>query len=398
MINHKPQDSHGSPRQPALAETAGQEGVVEPSRDNGAIRQALRAGGVGCWDFNLSTGLIQCFACCDEIFGCAPPLPGWRPQEMSARFLAEDRASVDLQFAQAAQRGVIEFEKRIRRADNNELRWVRFKGHTYSQDGRPAGIAGVVTDVTGERLFDETRRQTKKMEAIGRLSKEVAHDFNNLLMIFGGSLEILRERVAGDAKVDRLFSTLNQSLARGATLTQHLAAFSQPQGPDVKAICVDELISSSRGLLDLAAGEAISIAVVPAQQLWFCRADSRQLITAIVNLVHNAGEAMPLGGVLTISTSACKVDDDMAAAVGARAGDYVSVSVADTGAGIAPDIIDEVFEPFFTTKKNRKGSGFGLSQVYALARQAGGFVTIESELNGGTTVAIHLPSADLGAS
>ncbi len=357
------------------------------------VRHALQAAGVACWDLDPASDLVRRSAGYDEIFGTAKPPAGWRLQEVFAAFLAEDRDSVIEAFAQAPLHGSIEFEKRIQRVSDGAIRWVRLKGSVYSRDGKPVGIAGIVSDVTSGHLSAGKLRQSQQMEAAGQLAREVAHGLNNLLMVIGGNLEMLGERIAVDAKTDRLLGALNHGVERGTTLTHSLMAFAWPQDLHIKEIGVDELILSSRDILARAAGEAVSMKIAVAQPALFCSGDPRLLMTAVLNLVDNAREAMPQGGSLTLSTSLRQLDEEAAAAAGARPGDYVAISVADTGAGIAPDLIERVFEPFFTTKLNKKGAGCGLSQVYALASQSGGFVTVESLPDSGTTVAICLPRA-----
>lgn len=355
-------------------------------------QHALSAAGVGCWDLDLATGNVWYSAECDRIFGRAPQRSRMPLQDLYERFIPEDQASVAEAFEQVAFRGPIELEKRIRRASDDALRWIRFSGHAYGRDDKLAGIAGVVTDITAEHFARDESHHTEKMEALTYMAREVAHDFNNLLMVIGGSMELLSERIADD-KAHRLFSAMNHGIERGVALTQKLMAFARPNDSQVRLVRIDELISSAGGLLDRASGDTVAVDMLSAQPAWCYCSDPDQLTAAMVNLVDNAREAMPRGGRLKLSTTVRHVNEDIAAAFRARPGDYVAVSFADTGAGISPEILDRVFEPFFTTKEDKKGHGFGLSQVYALASSSGGFVTIESELDRGTTATIHLPYA-----
>jgi CheY-like chemotaxis protein len=229
------------------------------------------------------------------------------------------------------------------------------------------------------------------MEAIGQLTGGIAHDFNNLLMVIGGSLDMLDQRVTKEEKVTRYLAAARHAVERGATLNQQLLAFSRRQDLRAETLCIDDLIRTFANLLDRAVGEAVTVKIQDAPELWCCRTDAHQLETAILNLAINARDAMPQGGTLTLKTSVRKLSAQAAVVNGANAGDYVVVSVADTGVGMTPDVVDRVFEPFFTTKEVGKGTGLGLSQVYGFARQSGGFVTIESNPGTGTTVHIHLP-------
>ncbi|WP_460501537.1 ATP-binding protein [Dyella jejuensis] len=210
-------------------------------------------------------------------------------------------------------------------------------------------------------------------------------------MVIGGSLDMLDVRAERDARTSRLLAAARHGVERGAKLTQQLLAFSRRQDLRAEAICIDDLIGTFRSLLDRAIGETVELTIEPAAQRWFCRTDPHQLETAILNLAINACDAMPRGGHLRIITVLEALDEQTASAYDAKAGEYVTVAVADTGVGMTPELIARVFEPFFTTKEVGKGTGLGLSQVYGFARQSGGFVSIQSEPGRGTTVSIHLP-------
>jgi signal transduction histidine kinase len=183
----------------------------------------------------------------------------------------------------------------------------------------------------------------------------------------------------------------HQGVERGAKLSEQLLAFSRRGQRPIQIVSVDELIDSLKTLLGELAGDAVSVDIQRGPEPWFCNADPRQLSSALANLAANAGEAMPLGGVLTVATSSLRLDQKVARSLSGGAGDYVVVSVKDTGTGIDPKLLSRVSEPFFTTKAGGAGTGLGLSQVYGFATQSGGFVTIESEPAVGTTVRIHLP-------
>ena len=210
-------------------------------------------------------------------------------------------------------------------------------------------------------------------------------------MVISGNLEILSARATQDEKASRSFMAARHGVERGANLSEQLLAFSRRAQEHLQIVSVDELIGSIESVLGEAAGDAVSIEVQRGSERWFCSADPRQFRSALVNLAANAGDAMPLGGVLTVSIAALRLDEKIAHSLGSGSGDYVVVSVKDTGAGIDPKLLSRVSEPFFTTKAGGAGTGLGLSQVYGFATQSGGFVTIESEPEIGTTVRIHLP-------
>lgn len=250
-----------------------------------------------------------------------------------------------------------------------------------------------VEDEIGERLkTEEQLRQAQKMEAVGQLTGGIAHDFNNMLAVVIGGLNLMRRRIAKkEFDIERFVEGAMDAANRAAALTQRLLAFSrqQPLAPEV--VQVNKMIAGMSDLLDRAIGETIAIEVVPAAGLWKVRADVAQLESAILNLAVNARDAMPNGGKLTIETMNASIDEKYARDYALAPGQFVLVAITDTGAGIAPEIVEKVFEPFFTTKEVGKGSGLGLSQVYGFVRQSGGHVKIYSEQGFGTTVKIYLP-------
>ena len=240
---------------------------------------------------------------------------------------------------------------------------------------------------------EESLRQSQKMEAVGQLTGGIAHDFNNLLMVIGGSLEMLRRRLPDDPRTARLLDAATQGVARGGALNKQLLAFARRQDLRTEAVRLDQLAPAFVQLVERAASEDIRIETRIVPDAWWCCTDPHQLETAVLNLAINARDAMPGGGVLTITIANREVDAVEAQAWGARPGDYAVVSVSDTGTGIAPEVLARVFEPFFTTKEVGRGTGLGLSQVYGFAKQSGGFVAIDSAPGRGTTVLIHLPRA-----
>ena len=240
----------------------------------------------------------------------------------------------------------------------------------------------------------EALRQAQKMEAVGQLTGGIAHDFNNLLTIVIGSVDIARRALAaGDAaRSARAMDNAQKGAERAAALTQRLLAFSRRQPLDPKPLNVDRLVAGMSDLLNRALGETIALEVVTSPGLWRIEADPNQLESAILNLAVNARDAMPAGGRLTIETANARLDDSYTAQHAEVApGNYVVITVTDTGAGMNPETLSRVFEPFFTTKEVGRGTGLGLSQVYGFVKQSGGHVKIYSELGEGTSVRLYLP-------
>ncbi|MGR2708061.1 hybrid sensor histidine kinase/response regulator [Pseudomonas sp. IB20] len=244
------------------------------------------------------------------------------------------------------------------------------------------------------RTNEEALRQSQKMEAVGQLTGGIAHDFNNMLTGIIGSLELLRRRISR-GKLDDLDGLIDlgvTSANRAAGLTHRLLAFSRRQSLDSKPVEINQLVASMGELLQRSINESIALDMRLSDTLWTAEADPNQLESALLNLVINARDAMPGGGKLVVETTNRHLDSVFTAAYGTlKPGDYVELSVSDTGCGIPEHLLGRVFDPFFTTKPIGQGTGLGLSMIYGFARQSHGHVTIHSEIDKGTTVSLFLP-------
>jgi PAS domain S-box-containing protein len=236
-------------------------------------------------------------------------------------------------------------------------------------------------------------RQSHKMEAVGHLTGGVAHDFNNLLQVIMANLELIRRSLPPDAsRALRAVNTAVNGAKGAAALTQRLLAFARRQPLDPKPINLNLLVNGMSDLLHRTLGEPIDIETVLAAGIWQTEADANQLENTIINLAVNSRDAMPEGGRLTIETANSRIDEAYASAnPDATPGQYVMLSVSDTGTGMDRETVSQAFEPFFTTKPVGQGTGLGLSQVYGFVRQSGGHIKIYSEVGMGTTIRIYLP-------
>ena len=235
-------------------------------------------------------------------------------------------------------------------------------------------------------------QQLQKLEAVGQLTGGIAHDFNNMLAIVIGSLDLARRRLKSDPpKAAILIDNALEGAGRAAQLTARLLAFSRQQTLAPQVLDANKLVSGMSELLRRTIGENLRVETVLAGGLWRTHADPAQLENAIVNLCVNARDAMPEGGRLTIETSNAHLDDAYAADADVAAGQYVMVSVSDTGTGMPAEVIERAFEPFYTTKGVGHGTGLGLSQVHGFVKQSHGHVRIYSEPGVGTTIKIYLP-------
>ncbi|WP_159043617.1 response regulator [Sphingomonas sp. STIS6.2] len=247
-----------------------------------------------------------------------------------------------------------------------------------------------LTAEIAERERAEARLvQAQKMEAIGQLTGGIAHDFNNLLTAVIGSLDLLLRRT-DDEKIRRLASMALQAGERGATLTAQLLSFSRRQHLSPVPVEPNQVVASMADLLARSIGAAVTVELDLADDVWRAMVDPTQLEVVLLNLAINARDAMPSGGVVRIATrNLAAVPDALTAEL--NPGAYVSIQVADTGAGMTPAVLARAFEPFFTTKGQGKGTGLGLAQVYGFARQSGGTVRIVSAENEGTVITLYLP-------
>ncbi len=273
------------------------------------------------------------------------------------------------------------------RAFDMSLRPVR------NERGEVIGIIPQAIETTERLQAEESLRHAQKMEAVGQLTSGIAHDFNNLLNGITGWLGVLDMR-AREGRTDDLmrYVTAAQGAAkRAAAVTQRLLSFARRQALTPKPTDVAQLVHGLTELLRQTAGSRIAIEIAHGDDLWPALVDPNQLENVLLNLCINARDAMPSGGTIGIHAANCAVDARAGRLLDVAPGEYLSVSVADTGVGMTPEVAKRAFDPFFTTKANGKGTGLGLAMVYAFARQSGGGVEMESSPGGGTTVRLWVP-------
>ncbi len=278
------------------------------------------------------------------------------------------------------------------------LLWLRQTSTQYAiADDARAHAEGALAALRAESAAREASeaklRQLQKMESIGQLTGGIAHDFNNMLAVVMGSLELAQRRLESDpARVPKLLDNAREGAARAAGLTARLLAFSRQQPLAPKPVDINALIDGLCEMLDRTLGDDIDLECIGGAGVWRCYADPGEIENAIVNLAVNARDAMPDGGKLTIECTNVHIDDHYVhTRPETEAGQYILVSVTDTGIGMPSDVVERAFDPFFTTKGVGKGTGLGLSQVFGFAKQSGGHVAIYSEPGQGTTVKLYLP-------
>lgn len=393
------------------------------------VQLALSAGAIiGTWSWDLLTDRFAVDAGFAEAFGLDPSRgrSGLSLAEVVETVHPDDQAGLAAAIQGAISRGgAYAHQYRTRRTDGKYY-WLEANGRVeLAEDGTPLNFPGVLIDIEARRAVEAERdrataelralndtleqrveertsallqaeealRQSQKMEAVGQLTGGLAHDFNNILAGIGGSLDLMKTRLAqgriGD--IDRYVTGAQSAVKRAAALTQRLLAFSRRQTLDPKPSDINKIVADMHDLVSRSVGPGIAIETVAAGGLWNAFVDVGQLENALLNLCINARDAMPDGGKLTIETGNRWLDDRSAQERGVPPGQYVSLCVSDTGTGMAADVVARAFDPFFTTKPIGQGTGLGLSMVYGFAGQSGGAVRIYSEVDRGTMICIYLP-------
>jgi signal transduction histidine kinase/CheY-like chemotaxis protein len=261
------------------------------------------------------------------------------------------------------------------------------------ENGSVSRIRLHISDLTGYRQLESQLRQAQKMEAVGRLAGGIAHDFNNLLMVIRGQAERTLQDVAADSAVRRSLETINDAADRAAAVTRQLLAFSRQQVLSPQVLNLNQTVGDLQQIIMRLIGEDVTVSFRLQPDLAAVRADPSQIEQVLLNLAINARDAMPNGGALTIATSNATLDEAYVRQhVPAAPGEYVRITISDTGVGMDRDTLARIFEPFFTTKPLGKGTGLGLSTAYGIVKQSGGYIWAYSELNLGTTFKIYLPA------
>jgi PAS domain S-box-containing protein len=335
----------------------------------------------------------------------AERIKGYRTDEVLGQHVSKFYSPADRSagapaaaLAAAAQAGRYETEGWRVRKDGSQF-WAKVVLEAIRDEtGALVGYAKITRDITERKQaqaeldkVNQRLTQSQKMEALGQLTGGVAHDFNNLLMIVGGHAELIKRIVGDDPKGRRALDAIQTATARGAALTRQLLSFARRQRLNAAAADLAERVEAIRQMLTNSLREDIQLQVSLPLDLWPVLVDVSELELALINGAVNARDAMPSGGVLSVTAENVTLapgdfDQDLE-------GDFVAATLSDTGVGVPPDILPRVFDPFFTTKQADKGTGLGLSQIYGFARQSGGGAAIRSELGRGTSLILFLPRA-----
>jgi two-component system cell cycle sensor histidine kinase/response regulator CckA len=328
-------------------------------------------------------------------------LTGWTRDELMGRNWFETFVPPDIkeQIVAMFQKGIaggdipFHYENRILTRDGGECLIVWDNTLLRDAKGFVTGIASLGMDVTKHRGMEAQLLHSQKMESIGTLAGGVAHDFNNILTVIINCAEMLRNKLTDRERAILLADQILGSAQRAAKLTRSLLAFSRKQQIIPRLIDLNELVAQTHGFLERIIGEDVELKMALCNDAATVLVDRGQIEQVIMNLASNARDAMPEGGRLNISTAVSRLDGHVFADGSAAVGRYVLLTLTDTGVGIAKQEQERIFEPFFTTKEVGKGTGLGLSMAYGIIRQHNGWITVESELGGGSSFRICLPLA-----
>jgi PAS domain S-box-containing protein len=271
--------------------------------------------------------------------------------------------------------------------------WIGQSVQILEHDGVAAGVQAIARDITQRLALEEQLRQAQKMEAIGRLAGGVAHDFNNVLTAILGSADLLSMQLDPQDPKWEEADAIRRAAERGAALTRRLLSFSRPRPAAESVTDLVTVVNGMEPMLRRLILDKITITVTAKDTAIPVRADDAQLNQVLMNLVINARDAMPAGGSATIALDVAELRDPVAPKLGVMSGRYGTLSVRDTGEGIAPGVLPHLFEPFFTTKSADQGTGLGLSIVYSIVKSLGGAIEVHSEVGHGATFTVYLPLA-----
>jgi PAS domain S-box-containing protein len=311
---------------------------------------------------------------------------------VTATFRAEQQAGAE----RRRRTGVAEtLDIEFVRKDGSVMPAILSVAPTYDERGNFTGALGMVTDMSERKQLEEQLRQSQKMEAVGRLAGGVAHDFNNLLTTIEGHVDLVLSELSAESPIHNDIGEIGKAAKRAAGLTQQLLAFSRRQMLQPVVLEVDAVLAEMDGMLRRLVNDQTKLVTRFNAGGRRVRADRAQVEQVVLNLVANARDAMPQGGVVEISTDAFEMGQEFARLnKGARPGAYVRISVKDSGIGMDQETLNHVFEPFFTTKALGKGVGLGLATAYGIIKQSEGYIRAESRLRRGSTFEIYLPLVD----
>ncbi len=384
--------------------------IEERKRVEKALREseerldlAIMGTNLGMWDWNLKTGDVKYSEQWIRMLG-------YELDELEHKFATweslihpEDKPGVVRVLNRHFEDDDVEFNVVFRlKTKTGDWRWINSRGRVFARDEehQPLRMVGTHIDITERKeaeeekvLLEDQLHQSQKMEAVGRLAGGVAHDFNNILTGIIGFAELSQATLGPGDPIHADLDEIRKAADRAAGLTAQLLAFSRKQIINPLVIQPNDALQNSQKMLERIIGEDIEFAFNPSRGLWRIRADAGQLDQILFNLAVNARDAMPDGGSLTIETmnvtlskAKCRTLD------GVEPGEYVLLTVSDSGQGMDADVLEHIFEPFYSTKGKDHGTGLGLSTVYGIMKQNSGFISVQTRPGAGSTFKIYFPA------
>ncbi|MDB9527316.1 PAS domain S-box protein [Oscillatoria sp. CS-180] len=332
----------------------------------------------------------------------AKQIYGWQAEEAIGQTVDQLLKPEPSQRVQSAWQSVLsrgewqgEFFKFTKAGEKRtiESRWTLVR----NSDGTPQAVLSVDTDVTERKQLEAQFFRAQRLESLGTLASGIAHDLNNILTPILGVAQILPRKLPdADQSALELIATLAQSAKRGAALSKQILAFAQGPSSDFTALNIHYLLAEVKRFVQKTFPKSITIQVDVPKDLWMLMGDATHLYQVLMNLCVNARDAMPNGGVLSLSAKNIHIDEtDTRSQLDIKSGSYVIITVTDTGVGMPPELIEKIFDPFFTTKEPGKGTGLGLSTVASIVKSHEGHLQVVSQVNGGTRFSVSLPAAPI---
>jgi two-component system cell cycle sensor histidine kinase/response regulator CckA len=353
---------------------------------------ALDAAGVGIWEFDLIRGELQWSQDVSVMFGLPLTLSRGGLDVFQRAVHADDWPMIVDALRDAREQDVpYRIDFRVVHADET-THWIHAKGRvTRSVDGEPMSMLGIVLDVTERKQLEEQLRQSQKLDSIGRLAGGIAHDFNNILTAILGYTEMTLDQIGPDKPISNDLREIRAASDRAVALVRQLLAFSRKQALHPVALDVNDVVANMRDMLDRLIGDQIHISTALEPDLPLMLGDRVQLEQVLMNLVVNARDAMPNGGVITIATTSVSPQERLNQGASPASSRHIQIKVIDTGVGMSAATQAQMFEPFFTTKGVGQGTGLGLSTVYGVVQQLKGQITVRSREGAGTTFTLSFP-------
>jgi two-component system, cell cycle sensor histidine kinase and response regulator CckA len=368
--------------------------IEELARENAeVVRAVVQSSPVAVWAHRFDGGLTIWNPAAERMFG-------WTANEVLGKyppFVPEERLSESHAIFERALAGaeLMNVEVRRRRKDGSDIDINLSSAPLRNALGGVTGIVTVALDITERKHLEAQNRQLQKMDTLGSLAGGIAHDFNNLLSVITGRSHMLGRSLEADNALRRHLDLINETAAQAAALTQQLLAFSRKQAFSLSVVKLTEIVEGLERILRRLIGEDVELFITHGPNVGWVKADRGQLEQVILNLVVNAREAMPSGGMINVEIADAPADTVAPGpSTGESSGPYARLTVSDTGVGMDEATRLRIFEPFFTTKAVGKGTGLGLSTVYGIVNQHGGWIRVDSAPNRGTTFEVYLPRVE----